>query len=76
MPVEKSNEKNPMIRVQVAYRSRSPSSTLLHFEHEGLTPQLECYQICEDGWGHFLKTSLNKLVETGKGEPFYGGLAC
>ena len=57
-------------RVKFALESRSPGSTVLHFEHEGLTPELECYRICEDGWGHFLKTSLKKLVETDKGEPF------
>ena len=60
-------------RVKFKLESHSPSSTVVHFEHEGLTPQLECYRICEDGWGHFLKTSLKKLVETGKGEPYSGG---
>jgi uncharacterized protein YndB with AHSA1/START domain len=57
-------------RVKFTLESISPASTVLHFEHEGLTPQLECYRICEDGWGHFLKTSLKRLVETGKGEPY------
>ncbi|TDJ59195.1 MAG: SRPBCC domain-containing protein [Nitrospina sp.] len=46
------------------------NSTDLHFVHEGLTPELECYALCESGWGHFLKTSLKKFVETGKGEPY------
>jgi len=59
-------------RVKFKLVSRSAASTVLHFEHEGLTPQLECYQICEDGWGHFLKSSLKQLVETGKGEPYSG----
>jgi len=59
-------------RVKFTLESNSPSSTRLHFEHEGLTPGLECYQICENGWGHFLQTSLKKFVETGKGEPFAG----
>jgi uncharacterized protein YndB with AHSA1/START domain len=60
-------------RVTFKLESHSPSSTVLHFEHEGLTPQLECYRICEQGWGHFLQSSLKKFVETGKGEPFSGG---
>jgi len=59
-------------KVKFKLESRSLSSTVLHFEHDGLTPELECYQICDQGWGHFLKTSLKKLVETGKGEPFSG----
>ena len=48
----------------------SPSATVLHFEHVGLVPQLECYQICEHGWNHFLKESLKKYVETGRGAPY------
>ena len=63
-------------RIKFRLESRSPASTVLHFEHEGLTPELECYQICEAGWGHFLKRSLKSLVETGKGEPFSGGSSC
>jgi uncharacterized protein YndB with AHSA1/START domain len=72
------NRKDEWAGTKVKFRleSRSPSSTLLHFEHEGLTPQMECYQICEHGWGHFLKTSLKKFVETGRGEPFYGESTC
>jgi hypothetical protein len=54
---------------------RSPSVTRLHFEHDGLIPELQCYRICERGWSHYLKTSLKKLVETGKGEPFTGDTA-
>lgn len=71
------NRKDEWAGTTVKFRleSRSPSSTVVHFEHEGLTPQLECYQICERGWGHFLKTSLKKYVETGLGEPFSDGTA-
>jgi len=52
---------------------RSPSSTLLRFDHEGLRPELECYGICEKGWDHFLKHSLKNYAETGQSEPFAGG---
>ena len=38
------------------------SGTDLHFVHEGLTPELECYALCEGGWDHFLKTSLKKFL--------------
>ncbi|MEM7121384.1 MAG: SRPBCC domain-containing protein [Pseudomonadota bacterium] len=43
--------------------------TLLRFRHDGLTPELECYDICDEGWTFFLKTSLAGLVEHGKGQP-------
>ena len=48
----------------------SAEGTDLHFVHDGLTPDLECYALCEGGWDHFLKTSLKKFLETGKGEPY------
>jgi uncharacterized protein YndB with AHSA1/START domain len=50
--------------------AESPSSTLLHFEHIGLIPELECYGICYGGWNHFLGTSLKGFVETGVGAPY------
>ena len=43
--------------------------TRLDFEHVGLTPALECYGICEDGWRHFL-ASLKSWLETGQGTPY------
>ena len=41
----------------------------LFFEHQGLTPALNCYQICNAGWTHFIGTSLKQYLETGKGAP-------
>lgn len=39
------------------------------FLHTGLTQALECYDICSNGWSHFLN-SLKKFIEEGKGYPF------
>ena len=37
--------------------------------HRGLTPEVECYNLCTTGWeGHFMK-SLRKLIEEGTGTP-------
>jgi hypothetical protein len=41
--------------------------TELHFIHEGLTPDVECYKDCEPGWTHWIKTSLLSYLTTGKG---------
>ena len=46
------------------------TGTRLHFEHRGLTPQLDCYAICRDGWDHFLRRSIRQLVAVGHGLPF------
>lgn len=40
--------------------------------HEGLTPALNCYKVCEQGWDYFTGTSLKNYLETGKGNPFDG----
>jgi uncharacterized protein YndB with AHSA1/START domain len=41
----------------------------LEFRHEGLSPQLECYDMCQAGWDQYLP-SLRDYVETGTGDPF------
>jgi uncharacterized protein YndB with AHSA1/START domain len=42
--------------------------TELEFHHEGLTPQLECFDQCRQGWNYYLP-SLHDHVETGSGRP-------
>jgi len=42
--------------------------TKIHFTHYGLTPGVECFADCSNGWNQFLKHSLVKLVNTGKGD--------
>lgn len=37
--------------------------------HEGLTQQFECYDVCAQGWNHFL-ASLQQLLNTKQGAPF------
>jgi len=48
---------------------QSASSTRLQMEHIGLTPQVECYELCSQGWIQFLG-SLKRYVETGTGTPY------
>lgn len=43
--------------------------TELAFEHEGLEPSLDCFELCRAGWRQFLG-SLQRFVETGRGEPY------
>ena len=35
---------------------------MLHFRHQGLTPDLECYDMCDAGWTYYLG-SLVSYVE-------------
>jgi hypothetical protein len=43
--------------------------SILKHMHIGLTPQVECWGVCETGWDQTLK-SLTSFLETGKGMPF------
>jgi hypothetical protein len=43
--------------------------TQLRFQHIGLVPAYECYDICREAWGNFIGNSLYNLVATGKGQP-------
>jgi uncharacterized protein YndB with AHSA1/START domain len=46
----------------------SGDGSVLHFRHHGLTPQLECFDMCHAGWTHYLG-SLVSYVDTGVGQP-------
>lgn len=49
----------------------TPNSCALNFRHRGLTPALECFDLCQAGWNRFLP-SLKAYAETGKGAPIGG----
>lgn len=42
--------------------------TRVDFEHVGLVPTFQCYDLCSNGWRHYLN-SLKLFVETGRGTP-------
>lgn len=63
---DKNEWKNTRIIFEV---SEKDNLTQLHFTHQGLTPEYECYEVCRDGWNNFINNSLYKLITTGKGQP-------
>jgi Activator of Hsp90 ATPase homolog 1-like protein len=42
--------------------------TMIRFTHEGLVPEVECYDACSNAWAQYMN-SLQQLIDTGKGEP-------
>ena len=44
-------------------------TTEVSFTHEGLVPQYECYQVCNDAWSGYINNSLKNVIETGQGSP-------
>jgi regulator of RNase E activity RraB len=49
--------------------SKEGDQTKITFTHEGLVPAYECYKVCYDAWGNYIKNSLFSLITTGKGSP-------
>jgi hypothetical protein len=43
--------------------------TVVHFTHQGLVPQYECFNVCSNAWGPYINRSLWSLIMTGKGHP-------
>jgi hypothetical protein len=44
----------------------------LTFTHHGLLPDHECYDVCHDAWGTYIRGSLKSLITSGKGYPNTG----
>ena len=49
--------------------SRKGNKTEVRFTHQGLVPQYECFDVCSDAWGSYIKGSLRNLITKGKGQP-------
>ncbi|MEO5892521.1 MAG: SRPBCC domain-containing protein [Ferruginibacter sp.] len=45
------------------------NKTQLHFTHQGLVPDYECFDICKNAWTQYLQVSLFELITTGTGKP-------
>ena len=62
--------KDEWVGTELVFRieAQGEGQTRLHFEHLGLVPAVECYELCEQGWRHFL-ASLQQYAETGRGMP-------
>lgn len=49
--------------------SREDGKTKVKFTHEGLVPEYECYEVCNDAWTGYITNSLKNWIEKGKGNP-------
>lgn len=48
---------------------KNGDQTEVRFTHIGLVPTYECYDVCSDAWGIYIKGSLRSLITTGVGQP-------
>ena len=49
--------------------STEGNNTKIEFTHEGLTPEYECFDVCNDAWTSYIQGSLKNFIETGEGKP-------
>ena len=45
------------------------SGTTVTTTHKGLTPEVECFETCEQGWNHHVGQSLKQYLTVGHGMP-------
>ncbi len=45
------------------------AGTRVTFVHEGLVPDVECFDVCRVAWGEYVNGSLRSLIEDGAGRP-------
>ena len=49
--------------------SKQDNKTQIRLTHQGLVPEYECYDICQNSWTNYMHNSLRSLIATGKGQP-------
>jgi hypothetical protein len=65
-----TNIKEEWLNTEIAWTFNKNSDDVeISMVHNGLTPELNCYDICESGWDFFTAASLKNYLETGQGNP-------
>lgn len=64
------NDQTEWVNTKLIFEiTKKENKTKVTFTHEGLVPEDECYDVCNDAWTGYIQNSLYKLITTGKGEP-------
>jgi hypothetical protein len=68
--IDLTNDKSEWKDTKITFEiSEKENRTQLLFTHLGLVPEYECFEVCSNGWTHYVRTSLFGLITTGKGMP-------
>ena len=49
--------------------SKKDGLTEICFTHQGLLPDIECFDACSNAWSEYIQHSLLRLITTGIGQP-------
>ena len=61
------NDKHEWTNTRMVFEiTTKNSNTVLHFTHEELVPEKECYVRCEQGWNMVIKEQLFNFITSGK----------
>jgi len=64
------NDKTEWTATKVIFEvSTENNQAIINFTHQGLAPQVECYDRCVKGWTGYIAGSLQNLLSTGIGHP-------
>ena len=65
-----TKDKTEWVNTKVIFDiDQKDNKTQLRVTHDGLVPEYECYDICENAWTQYVQQSLKNLISTGKGQP-------
>lgn len=53
--------------------SKKGDKTQLRFTHQGLNPEIECFESCSGAWTQLIRQGLYSLITTGKREEVFLG---
>jgi hypothetical protein len=68
-PEDKEEWTGTTVRFEISRPDGPDGPTRLTFTHVGLTPDVECHDVCQTAWGQYVLGSLRDHVHSGTGRP-------
>lgn len=67
-----TNDKSEWTGTKLIFEiSAAGNNTTVSLTHQGLVPEVECYDACSNGWSMLIQQSLLSFITTGKGKEVF-----